>query len=177
VSQGVSDVDDLLPHEREVLKARRERLRAAVSAEEEALSWLAEFTLGGEPHAFELDRLRAAVPLRAVTPVPLAPPHVIGVLRFEGRPIAALSLGTLLGAERGWAQDPSTLLVLDVGRGRLVAVDCEEVPRPTGVPAGQLALAVKGGLTRQVTVAGPRRLTVIDAVALAARARELARGA
>lgn len=163
--------------ERQVLRARRERLRAAARDEEEALTWVAEFPLGGEAHAFELERLRAAVPLRAVTPVPLAPPHVIGVLRFEGRPIAALSLSTLLGVARGWAQDPSTLLVLDAGGGRLVAVDCEEVPRPTGVPAGQLAAAAAGALTRDVTVEGLRRLTVIDAARLAERARELSRGA
>lgn len=179
----ISDLGDDLDEpplgsaEREVLRARRERLRAVPRDEDEAVAWVAEFPLGGEPYAFELERLRAAVPLRAVTPIPLAPPHVIGVLRFEGRPIAAFSLATLLGVGRGWTSDPSTLLVLDVGGGRLVAVDCEEVPRPTPVSAARLASAASGGqLLRQLTDERLRRVTVIDVAHLVRRTRERAGG-
>ena len=76
-----------------------------------------------------LESLRAALPLRLVTPVPLSQPHVIGVLRYQGQVLAALSLASLLGGH-GWRQDPAVLLVVDRGDGELCALDCEAIPRP-----------------------------------------------
>ena len=67
------------------------------------------------------------------TPVPLARPHIVGILRFQGQIVTALSMAALLGV-KGWRQDPSVLLVVDPGWGRLVAIDCEEVPRPVSIP-------------------------------------------
>jgi len=43
-----------------------------------------------------------------------------------------LSLASLLG-NPGWREDPQTLLVLEMGGGRLVAFDCEQIPRPTAI--------------------------------------------
>ena len=42
------------------------------------LLWVAEFPVGEETYAIPLEKLRAAVPLKMVTPVPLSPPHVVG---------------------------------------------------------------------------------------------------
>jgi len=67
-----------------------------------------------------------------VTPVPLARPHIVGILRFQGQIVTALSMAALLGI-KGWRQDPAVLLVVDPGWGRLVAIDCEEVPRPVSI--------------------------------------------
>jgi purine-binding chemotaxis protein CheW len=53
-------------------------------------------------------------------------------LRFQGQIVTALSMAALLGI-KGWRQDPSVLLVVDPGWGRLVAIDCEEVPRPVSI--------------------------------------------
>ena len=93
--------------------------------------------MGEDNYAIPLDLLRAAVPLRMVTPVPLSPPHVIGILRFQGQIVTALSLASLLGG-RGWREDPAVLLVVDPGFGRLVAVDCERIPKPVGLPLKQV---------------------------------------
>jgi purine-binding chemotaxis protein CheW len=119
---------------RELLEKRAERARARPAEEQEqAVLHVAEFPVGEDRVALPLASLRAALPLRAVTPVPLAPPQVIGVVRFQGEVLTAYSLASLLGA-RGWREDPAVLLVVSAG-ARLVAVDCEQIPKP-----GQLAI-------------------------------------
>jgi purine-binding chemotaxis protein CheW len=146
------ELRDLLPrlpnevHEEEVrdpLEERAKRLRGLDQSDttrEEAVLLVAEFPLGEERYALPLEALRAALPLRMATPVPLSSPHVIGVLRFQGQVVAALSLASLLGGH-GWRQDPAVLLVLDRGDGELCAVDCEAIPRPIGVPVGAVEVA------------------------------------
>lgn len=124
---------------REILERRAERLRVAPQAQTEGPieHHLAEFPVGDERYAIPLSAFRAVVPLRRVTPVPLARPHIVGILRFQGQIVTALSMAALLGI-KGWRQDPSVLLVVDPGWGRLVAIDCEEVPRPVSISSTSL---------------------------------------
>lgn len=138
--------DQLDAKTREVLAQRAERLRApAVAANEGPVEWVGEFPVGDERFAIPLSALRAAIPLRRVTPVPLSRPHIVGILRFQGHILTALSMASLLGI-KGWGQDPEVLLVVDPGWGPLVAIDCERVPRPIGLalPAVEEARA-RGG--------------------------------
>ena len=79
---------------RTLLEERATRLRGRTDASaDETVLMVAEFPLGEERYAISLESLRAALPLRLVTPVPLSQPHVIGVLRYQGSVLAALSLG------------------------------------------------------------------------------------
>jgi len=126
---------------RELLERRAERLRAVPpTVVDEEVAWIAEFPVGDERYALPLAALRAVVPLRRVTPVPLSKPHVIGILRFQGRIVTAVSLASLLGV-KGWSQDPAVLLVVDPGWGPLTALDCEQIPKPTTVPASVIEQA------------------------------------
>jgi purine-binding chemotaxis protein CheW len=148
----------------ELLQRRAERVREKPKdAESEDLLWVAEFPVGEDAYALPLDALRAAVPLRMVTPVPLSPPHVIGILRFQGQIITALSLASLLGG-RGWREDPAVLLVVDPGFGRLVALDCERIPKPVGLPHGLVeeARSRTGGAITEVTLAGMKQVSLLD---------------
>jgi chemotaxis signal transduction protein len=150
---------------RRLLDRRAERLRApAPHASEETVLWAAEFPVGEESYAVPLEALRGAVPLKMVTAVPLSPPHVVGILRFQGQVITAMSLSSLLGG-RGWREDPAVLLVVDAGLGgRLVALDCERIPKPVQLPFA----AVEESLSRwqsavvEVTLPGPRQVNLID---------------
>jgi purine-binding chemotaxis protein CheW len=139
---------------RELLERRASRLRAQGEATvEESVHWIAEFPLGEERYALSLETLRAALPLKMVTPVPLSAPHVVGVLRFQGQVLAALSLASLLGGH-GWRQDPAVLLVVDRGDGELCALDCEAVPRPTTIPMSAVEAArvrAEGAVTEVFT--------------------------
>ncbi|MCA1827350.1 MAG: chemotaxis protein CheW [Myxococcales bacterium] len=147
-----------------LLEKRAARVREKlVDAEEESVLWVAEFPVGEDTYAIPLDLLRAAVPLRMVTPVPLSPPHVIGILRFQGQIVTALSLASLLGG-RGWREDPAVLLVVDPGFGRLVAVDCERIPKPAGLPLKQVAdaRAKASGAIAEVILPGLRQVQLLD---------------
>jgi len=148
----------------ELLQRRAERVREkAKDAGEEDVLWVAEFPVGEETYAIPLDALRAAVPLKMVTPVPLSPPHVIGILRFQGQIITALSLASLLGG-RGWREDPAVLLVVDPGFGRLVALDCERIPKPTGLPHKLVeeARGRAGGAVVEITLPGMKQVSLLE---------------
>ena len=136
-------------------------------AVDDNLLWVAEFPVGEDTYAIQLDRLRAAVPLKMVTPVPLSPPHVIGILRFQGQILTALSLASLLGG-RGWREDPAVLLVVDPGVGRLVALDCERIPKPSGLPHAQVeeARARSTGPVCEITLPGTRQVSLLDLLRL-----------
>jgi purine-binding chemotaxis protein CheW len=152
-----------------LLNRRAERLREAAlgEADEEAVLWVAEFPIGEEHYAIALSALRAAVPLRTVTPVPLSAPHVVGVLRFQGQIVTALSLASLIGS-RGWRQDPAVLLVVDPGWGALTALDCEQIPKPAALPVAAIeqAKARGAGAIMEVTTQDMRLVNYIDVARL-----------
>jgi len=148
----------------EILERRANRVREKpVDTDEESVLWVAEFPVGEETYAIPLDALRAAVPLKMVTPVPLSPPHVIGILRFQGQIVTALSLASLLGG-RGWREDPAVLLVVDPGFGRLVALDCERIPKPTGLPHALIgeARARAAGPVTEITLPDMKQVSLLD---------------
>lgn len=150
--------------ERDLLERRAQRVRERPRiADEESVLWVAEFPVGEESYAIPLAMLRAAVPLRMVTPVPLSPPHVIGILRFQGQILSALSLSSILGG-RGWREDPTVLLVVDPGFGRLVALDCERIPKPGGYPHALVeeARARSEGAVIELTLPGLRQVHLLD---------------
>lgn len=129
------NLPSMTPEEHKLLLRRAERLRIApvASTEDDAILWAAEFLVGDDSYAIPLASLRGVVPLRTVTPIPLSPPDLIGILRFQGQVISALSLASVLGGVP-WRHDPTVLLVADAGAGRLVAFDSEEIPRPVRLP-------------------------------------------
>jgi chemotaxis signal transduction protein len=156
------------PELAELLVRRAERARQKpVETEDDNVLWVAEFPVGEETYAVSLDVLRAAVPLKMVTAVPLSPPHVIGILRFQGQIVTALSLASLLGG-RGWREDPAVLLVVDPGFGHLVALDCERIPKPVGVPHALVeeARARSSGAICELTLPGMRQVNLLDLLRL-----------
>ncbi len=152
------------PEVQALLERRAERARVRPRLEEESVVWLAEFPVGEEQYAIPLEALRAAVPLKMVTPVPLSPPHVIGILRFQGQILTAMSLSSLLGG-RGWREDPAVLLVVDPGLGgRLLALDCERIPKPVPLPHALVeeARARSTGAVAEVTLPGLHQVNLLD---------------
>jgi purine-binding chemotaxis protein CheW len=127
----------------------------------QAVEWVAELTVGDERLAIPLAKLRGALPLRFVTPVPLAPAHVLGVLSFQGRNLLAVGLSSLLGG-RGWRVDPAVLVVVERS-AEWIAFACEQIPRPTALPARltEEARARSTGAIVDVDLAGAR-LRLID---------------
>lgn len=171
-------IQDHEPALDEILERRAERARAAVDAgQTEATIPVAEFSLGKDRYAIPLAVLRAVVPLKVVTPVPRSPVHVIGILRFEGQLLTAVSLMTLLGV-KGWRQDCAVLLVVELEDGRRLAVDCEHIPRIEALPqrAVDQARARGSGPVHDVTTPGVQTVGLIDIAALLARGAEASHG-
>jgi chemotaxis signal transduction protein len=129
---------------RKLLLARAERLRQKPAEEEEEAFWTAEFPLGGQAYALPLECLVACQSLKLVTSVPLSNPNLAGIVRFQRRILGVVSLAGLLGSG-GWSRDPSVLLVLKLGEDRLLAVDCEEIPRSASLPLAAVQEARAAG--------------------------------
>ncbi|WNG39825.1 chemotaxis protein CheW [Archangium violaceum] len=168
--RGPEEVQD--QEVRTLLEERATRLRGrADGSADETVLMVAEFPLGEERYAIPLDTLRAALPLRLVTPVPLSEPHVIGVLRYQGQVLAALSLAALMGGH-GWRQDPAVLLVVDRGDGELCALDCEAIPRPLSLPSAAVEAArthAEGPVTEVLLSTTRQVIHLIDLPRLFAR--------
>jgi purine-binding chemotaxis protein CheW len=165
---GVTVEDSLL------LAMRAERLKALPSAREaEAQFWAAEFPVGPETFALPLGSLRGCIPLRMVSALPLSPPHVLGVVRFQGEIITAVSLSMLLGA-RGWSTDPFVLVVVRLNSGQTVALDCEQIPIQVELPPAEVERASpqQGALFAPVVVPGPRVVNLIDIERLTRRIQD-----
>lgn len=162
-----ADVADLLRRRSEKLEAQRMGVD-----DDDAVVSVAEFPVGEEVFAIEVESLRAALPLRMVTPVPLAPPEVVGVMRHQGEILTVLSLASLLGV-RGWKTDPAVILVVEHARGELVALDCEQIPKPTGLPPQAVAVArgAESGPVAQVMRPGRPPVNLIDVPRLLATRR------
>ncbi len=147
-----------------ILERRAERLRSRrEESTEETLLGVAEFPIGEERYAIPLESLRACLPLRLVTPVPLSAPHVVGVIRFQGQLISALSLSAMLDG-KGWRQDPSVLLIVEPTHGHVVALDCEQIPRLISLPLHVVDRArTKGGdAVVEIALKGQRPINLID---------------
>jgi chemotaxis signal transduction protein len=151
-----------------LLRARAAELaRAAAGLEPEAEGLIAAlFWVGEEQYAIPLEHLRAAIPLTTVTPVPLAPPHVIGIVRFRGQAVTVLSFAAIFGIG-GWRVDPAVLVVLEGAGGRLVAIDCEHIPRAATLPRAAIEAARAAGAGPLVELALPEqgRVLLLDDLA------------
>ena len=164
-----AEVAALSSEVRELLVRRAERIRtpnaAPLDADDEVM-WVASFRLGDKEYSIPLSALRAAIPRRMVTFVPGAPRAVLGILQFNGEIITALSMARLLETE-GHAPTP-ILLVVDLGRGHNVALDCEHVPLATtmSLSAFRAAPLSAGGILRRVPGPPPGVSTVIDLLRL-----------
>lgn len=158
-----------------ILERRAARVRARpVEIDDAGAFWVAEFPMADERYGVALSVLRAAVPLSAVRGVPLSPPEVIGVLRFQGQLITALSLASLLGV-KGWRHDPVVLLIVDLGWGRLCALDCEAIPKPVSLPMTVVEAARAGGWPGpilEVTTEAKEQLHLLDLARLLDRRNE-----
>jgi purine-binding chemotaxis protein CheW len=107
------------------------------------------FTVGGELFGFPVDDVQEVLRAQALTPVPLAPPHVAGLLSLRGEIMPALDLRRLFGCP---SDGPGKRFVITRLEGRPAAAlivdelgDVVDVPTagwrspPETIPAVQRA--------------------------------------
>ncbi len=135
IAPAAADVNLLRPEWKKLLALRTARLSAKWDESEGEVASLgvAQFPIGERQYAIPLDRMRAVIPLRTATAIPLVASQIVGVVRFQGDLLTAYSLASLLGVQ-GWGRDPTVLLVVAPEPDRLVALDSEQIPRPGTLP-------------------------------------------
>jgi purine-binding chemotaxis protein CheW len=118
-----------------VLGVRAQRASLVTSRTDEEPTWVAQVQVGTGAFAIPLTMLLGVVPSGGLVPVPLSPPHVLGLVRFRGELIAALSSAWLAGLPEQ-RRDRTALLVTETFSGRRFAMDCERVPEPVAMRRG-----------------------------------------
>jgi purine-binding chemotaxis protein CheW len=114
-----------------------------VEVEEVRTEWLT-FLLGGEEYAVAIGQLREILKAPAITEVPRAPSHVLGVIMVRGEVIAVFDPRRRLGLPAASPSRQSRVLVCDAGTGRrgllvdavsqVVRLAPSQVePKPTGI--------------------------------------------
>jgi purine-binding chemotaxis protein CheW len=136
-----------------LLDMRAQRAAQSVGRLDEEPRWIARVEAGGLCFGIPLTSLLGVVPASGLVPVPLSPPHVLGVVRFRGEVLAALSAAWLAGGGAS-ATEQKAFLVAQSPSGRRFALDCQRVPEPM--------------LLREATQ-GASRLEVLDLDAAIAR--------
>lgn len=161
--------ESLSEEHRDLLAWRAEQVRQAQASLENDVDVLhvCEFPIGRTTYAFPLSVVRAAAPLRGVTPVLLSEPHVIGVMRFQGRVVSVLSLSTMVGI-RGWQADPTIVIVIQRQEGGFTAFDCEQIPKPAtlSMAAVKAARPDASGAILEVATTDLNTVHLIDVEAL-----------
>jgi purine-binding chemotaxis protein CheW len=77
------------------------------------------FKLGREEYGLELVRVREIIALMDITPVPLAPDYVRGVMNLRGRVIPVIDLRRKFGMPPTEDHDRKCIIVCDVQRNEL----------------------------------------------------------
>lgn len=84
------------------------------------------FVLGEEMFALRVDDVQEVLLLPPITPVPLAPSHVLGLVNLRGQVMAALDVRGRLACPPRKAKPSEKLLVLHVD-GMLVSMVVDEI--------------------------------------------------
>ncbi|HEX9290698.1 MAG TPA: chemotaxis protein CheW [Anaeromyxobacteraceae bacterium] len=90
--------------------------RAAPEIAEARREWLT-FVLGGEEYAVEIGHVREILKAPAITEVPRAPAHVLGVIMVRGEVIAVYDPRRRLGLPTPPAKRQARVVVCDAGEG------------------------------------------------------------
>jgi len=97
------------------------------------------FRLGGEEYGVELVRVREIIALMDITPVPLTPEYVRGVMNLRGRVIPVVDLRRKFGMAPTEDHDRKCIIVCDVERGG------QHIQMSILVDAVSEVLYIKGG--------------------------------
>ena len=101
--------------ERVAVAARSEIARADVGAGPGGGKYLT-FRLGDQEYGLSLLRVREIIALMDITPVPLVPAHVRGIMNLRGKVIPVIDLRRALGMAPSVDHDRKCIIVVDVRR-------------------------------------------------------------
>ncbi|GAB3598120.1 hypothetical protein GCM10027446_27520 [Angustibacter peucedani] len=87
------------------------------------ISQLATFTLDGRTYGIDVDQVQEVLRPQPRTRVPLAPPHVAGLMNLRGQVLAAIDLRVPLGLPERTGDEPMVVVVRVGGEPVSLLVD------------------------------------------------------
>ncbi len=141
------------------MSAAPRTLAAVEPAPREELVQLCAFQVGGEEYVLDIMRIREILAPQRITPVPHAPPFVVGVINLRGAIIPVVDLRERLGVPVTAPTRRTRLLIALIGT-RKVALVVDAVTEVVRIPRAEIkpapALLNAGGPKFFVGVCGQR---------------------
>lgn len=93
--------------------------------------------LGNQLLGISVQHVRDVLRQRPVTPIPLSPPEMLGVINLRGRIVTVIDLRRHLGMPARWPGEASTFVVIDL-RGELYSLVVDSVGEVLTAPPAQV---------------------------------------
>ena len=81
----------------------------------EESSLVATFHVGGSLLGIATERIQEIIKIGAITDVPHAPSHILGILNLRGRIVTVIDLGARLALQASPRGEPGRIIILDDG--------------------------------------------------------------
>ena len=123
----------------DVLNRRAKNLAKPIAELEAQLAQvsLLEFSMLGQRYAVSLESVLAVTRVLEITPIPLVPKHITGIIRRRGDSIALVSLPYFFNASRGGISDADFAVIVQV-KGKRFALQVEEIIGVTALAVDSL---------------------------------------
>jgi purine-binding chemotaxis protein CheW len=106
-------------------------------ADEERVELLM-FAMAGEQYAIDIERIAEIINPRKPTPVPNAPPAVVGIISLRGTIVTMLDLRRELGHDPGYTAGPETRTIVVEDGGGLAGFVVDRVLRVVKVAVSEI---------------------------------------
>lgn len=135
------------------------------------------FELGQERYGLDFGDVAGIIPFDACTPVPGAPPELLGVMNIAGDIRSVIDLRRMLGLSTPGAENGYVLLVINAKRGTCLRVDAIDrvrlvLPSEVAAPDEATAVPLVDGMTTD-RVKLLKSTTLLDQLALPERAVQI----
>jgi purine-binding chemotaxis protein CheW len=96
------------------------------------------FSMAGEQYAIDIERIAEIINPRKPTPVPNAPPVVVGIISLRGTIVTMLDLRRELGHDSSYTAGPETRTIVVEDRGGLAGFVVDKVLRVVKVAVSEI---------------------------------------
>ncbi|WP_242347087.1 chemotaxis protein CheW [Anaeromyxobacter terrae] len=142
---------------RRILEERAQAIADARETSAVATLPVVAFSLGGERYGVPVEDVFQILDAQALSPLPAAPPWLLGAAATRARVVPVLDLRQLLGLDGGGMSDLAKILVVDRG-DEAFGLAAEVVEGQVELPREGLSTAVDGPFAW----IAPDRLAVLD---------------
>jgi purine-binding chemotaxis protein CheW len=141
---------------------------AARSGDEEGegqlLRELLAFRLDGSPYAIPVERVREIVRLRDITPVPMLPAWVLGVVALRGEVVQVVDLRMCLGLATREATRKSRIIVLHGDDERVTGILVDAVEQVLRIEEESIrpSVATDSGAVNELCMRDDEFVSIVD---------------